>query len=131
MGQVMARAVLVGGDGCVLLVRLRASFLLVEPGGISLSGSPESRAGQIGEGEAETSGKSCPVAAACHSRKRRRAHHRSTLRRHITVATILGHTPYSQFITHTRTGDVSMLPLCSIAHLAHIIGCIAAVAPDS
>ena len=131
MGQVMARVVLVGGDGCVLLVRLRASFLLVEPGGISLSGSPESRAGQIGEGEAETSGQGYPVAAVCHSRKRPRAHHRSTLRRHITVATILGHTPYSQFITHTRTGDVSMLPLCSIAHLAHIIGCIAAVAPDS
>jgi len=57
-----------------------------------------------------------------------RAHYRSTLRRHITVATILGHTPCSQFITHTRTDDVSMLPLCSIAHLAHIIGCITAVA---
>ena len=129
MGQVMARAVLVGGDGCVLLVRLRASFLLVKPDDISLGGSPESRAGQIGEGEAETSGHGCPVAAACHSRKRRRrAHHSSTLRRLITVATILELTPCSQFITHTRTGDVSMLPLCLVAHLAHIIGCIAAVA---
>ena len=129
MGQVMARAVLVGGGGCVLLVRLRASFLLVEPGGISLGGSPESRAGQIGEGEAETSGQGYPVVATCYSRKRRRrAHHRSTLRRRITVATILGHTPYSQFITHTRTGDVSMLPLCLVAHLAYIIGCIAVVA---
>lgn len=120
MGQVMARAVLVGEDGCVLLAQLLASFLLVDgAAGASLSHSSKSRVSQIGEGEAEATGQGRPVAAACRSRKRRRrAHHRSTLRRHITAATTLGHAPCSRLVIHTRTGDVSMLPLCLVAHLA-------------
>ncbi len=120
----MARAVLVGEDGCVLLAQLLASFLLVDgAAGASLSHSSKSRVSQIGEGEAEATGQGRPVAAACRSRKRRRqAHHRSTLRRHITAATILGHAPCSRLVIHTRTGDVSMLPLCLVAHLAHVKG---------
>ena len=69
MGQVMARAALVGEDRDVLLVQLRTSFLLVEPDSILRSYSPKSRASQIGEGEAEVSGQSYPIAAGCHSWK--------------------------------------------------------------
>ena len=66
MGQVMARAALVGENRHVLLVQLRTSFLLVRPDDIFLGNSPERRASQIGEGEAEASGQSCPVATASH-----------------------------------------------------------------
>ena len=69
IGQAMARAALPSGDRDVLLVQLRTSFLLVRPDDILRSYSPKSRASQIGEGEAEVSGQSCPVATACHSRK--------------------------------------------------------------
>ncbi len=62
----MARAGFVGEDRYVLLVQLRTSFLLVEPDSILRSYSPKSRASQIGEGEAEVSGQSCPIAAGCH-----------------------------------------------------------------
>ena len=65
----MARAALPSGDRDVLLVQLRTSFLLVEPDSILRSYSPKSRASQIGEGEAEVSGQSYPIAAGCHSWK--------------------------------------------------------------